>query len=157
MKHILLLVLMSFNFVNAQNAETKYVVDHGEIYINRFDTTGYIVSAQTGSHEVYYKYTDSAKDTIPMFEEAKKSLVNHLDTLNFKVIDSIEIDASNKRVTLIREKPDFDWLKYIFPILTLILGFFLNYFRDKNSEKIKVEATGKRWISEYTNLVAISE
>ncbi|SFE00963.1 hypothetical protein [Thermophagus xiamenensis] len=61
----------------------------------------------------------------------------NLDTLTIKVADKVELESGKR-----------DYINLIFPILTLILGFFLNRGYDYFSQKEKIKKDGQRWITE---------
>jgi len=98
-----------------------------------------IFSQQVSADTISIKVNKQAKDTLKL-SETKKSDNNHTfkkDTLNVKVVDNVILKSEKK-----------DHLNYIFPILTLILGFFLNRGYDYFAEKRRTRKEGERWIAE---------
>jgi hypothetical protein len=75
------------------------------------------------------------KLTVSLNSDSSKYSTNGSCVLNFQQI-------SNKR----------DYVNLIFPILTLILGFFLNRGYDNFTEKRKIKKGGERWIAELQGL-----
>jgi len=79
------------------------------------------------------------KETVLLLDNGfKDSNIKHnLDTLTVKVADKVELKSGER-----------DYINLLFPILTLILGFFLNRGYDYFSNKKKIKKDGQRWITE---------
>jgi len=56
------------------------------------------------------------------------------------------------KVVMVKEKSNFDFLIYLLPILTLLLGIGIKELMDKWSDNKKIEKSGKRWIAELRSL-----
>lgn len=78
------------------------------------------------------------------------------DTLKAKKSDTISISKTqlvDKELRVIFEdtsKPDY--FKYIFPILTLLLGIGVNKFLDYLKDRKQIKKTGERWKAELASL-----
>ncbi len=73
------------------------------------------------------------------------------DTITKKINDSIvmsPIANGNLKVIVAKETSEPDYFKYIFPILTLLLGIVLNKFLDYLKDKKNTKKVGQRWIAE---------
>ncbi|PKH49535.1 hypothetical protein CXF68_01995 [Tenacibaculum sp. Bg11-29] len=74
-------------------------------------------------------------------------------TLNFKNELTIPISKDNlTKVVMVKEKTKVDWLKYLLPILTLLLGIWVKGIIEKRSDKKKIIKSGERWIAELRSL-----
>lgn len=74
-------------------------------------------------------------------------LLNKKDSLN------IGIEDDQKEILIQFIEPEkTDYFKYIFPILTLLLGIGVNRFIDYLTNNKKIKKTAKRWIIELQNL-----
>jgi hypothetical protein len=85
--------------------------------------------------------------------------INHIiipETLNFNFSkDSLiipTIENCQTRVVMIREKSKFDFLKYVLPILTLLLGILIKELIDKWTNRQTIKKSGKRWVAEILSL-----
>lgn len=78
-------------------------------------------------------------ETVLLSDTENKDIISKqkLDTLTIKVADKVELKSGNR-----------DYINLLFPILTLILGFFLNRGYDYFSQKKKIKKDGQRWITE---------
>lgn len=88
--------------------------------------------------------------------ENLKGLVKN-DTKKTKVVtlkDSLVInnqqEKKNSTITIHLKTPEekTDYFKYIFPIITLLLGIGVNRFIDYKNNRKKINKSGKRWLSE---------
>ena len=90
-------------------------------------------------------------------EIIKQTDVTKSDTINLELNSSAELiipteTNTNTKIVMVKEKSKMDYLKYIFPIFTLILGIWLKRFIDKFSEKKRIKKVGKRWTAELRSL-----
>lgn len=95
-----------------------------------------------------------AKKKLP--DSAKKSIVK-TDTITTPIKDTIklthdDISNGNLKIIISKDKEDTDYMKYIFPVITLIVGIALNKGLDYLSDRKKTKKTGKRWIAELSLL-----
>jgi hypothetical protein len=60
----------------------------------------------------------------------------------------------NAKLIMVKETMEADYWKYIFPVITLILGIFLNKFIDFISAKKNTKRNGKTWTAELIGLEA---
>lgn len=85
-----------------------------------------------------------------------QDLLPESDTLNLHLDkDDLEIPVDIGeiiKVILIKEKSGFDFLKYLLPIFTLILGILIKEVMDRRSEKKRIKKSGERWIAELQSL-----
>lgn len=83
------------------------------------------------------------------------SVESDTNTVELKSSQSIEIpitqDATTK-VVMVKEKSKVDFLRYLIPIFTLLLGIWIKEHLDKKNEKKKILKSGKRWIAELRSL-----
>lgn len=84
-------------------------------------------------------------------------VISNIDTvfLQFNSTDSINIPVIKNnltRVVLVKEKDTFEFLKYLFPILTLLLGIIIKEMIDKWSNTKKIKKSGTRWTAELRSL-----
>ena len=103
-----------------------------------FSVLGYSQTRTTDTLSV----NDSLKSQI-----IKPILLNKKDTLNF------DVNSEGKEISIkFIESETTDYFKYIFPILTLLLGIGVNRLIDYLSDKKKIKKTAKRWLIELQNL-----
>src|SRR5690554_1844295 len=85
-------------------------------------------------------------DTILGITE-KPILLNKKDTMK------IGVENDKKQILIQFIEPEkTDYFKYIFPILTLLLGIGVNRFIDYLTNNKKIKKTAKRWTIELQNL-----
>lgn len=60
----------------------------------------------------------------------------------------------NTKLIMIKETTETDYWKYMFPVITLILGIFLNKFIDFINTKKNINRNGKTWTAELIGLEA---
>jgi hypothetical protein len=66
---------------------------------------------------------------------------------------NIPISADNlTKVVMVKEKTKVDWLKYLLPIFTLLLGIWIKELIEKRSTKKKIKKSGARWIAELRSV-----
>lgn len=86
----------------------------------------------------------------------KISQHNDEDTIKIKLDNqSISIDQKpnqNVKFVLMHEESPFDFLKYIFPIITLMLGIVINKVIERYNTSRGVKKTGMRWIAELHSM-----
>lgn len=87
----------------------------------------------------------------------KDSLKSSVDTTIVPINDTInlshtDISSGNLKIIISKEKEGTDYMKYIFPIITLMLGIALNKGLDYFSDRKKTKKIGKRWIAELSLL-----
>lgn len=98
--------------------------------------------------------TAFAQTSVPKKDSIAKTIV--VDTVKAKKSDTISIGKTqlvDKELRVIFEdtsKPDY--FKYIFPILTLLLGIGVNKFLDYLKDKKQIKKTGERWNVELASL-----
>ena len=76
------------------------------------------------------------------------------DSVIVGINDTVELSPLNSKVNLIvvKEKSNDDYLKYIFPVFTLLLGIAINKGLDWLSDRKKTKKAGKRWVAEIRSL-----
>jgi hypothetical protein len=76
------------------------------------------------------------------------------DTVEVSFDDTVGIGPkeNNLKLILLKEESDSDYLKYVFPIFTLLLGIAVNKFLDWLHDKKKTKRAGKRWVAEIRSL-----
>lgn len=60
----------------------------------------------------------------------------------------------NTKLIMVKETVEADYLKYVFPVFTLILGIFLNKLIDFISSKKNIKRNGKTWTAELIGFEA---
>jgi hypothetical protein len=106
----------------------------------------FVAFSQTDtSHKVFD--TSSGKSTA-----AKK-----IDTISQKLTDTFTIpkadsEQSSIKVILAKEPSSPDNFKYIFPILTLLLGIGINKALDYFKDRKRIRRSGERWVAEIRSL-----
>ena len=74
-----------------------------------------------------------------------------------KVVTNADLKTAEKqtakltettKIYLLPQKESVDYFKYIFPIITLLLGILLNRFIEYKFNNTKIKKSGKRWLSE---------
>ena len=95
---------------------------------------------ETINAEVYKKLSKKINDTV-------KIKLN--DTINIK---SVPEGKSGFQVIFLKSPESTDNIKYILPIITLLLGIGINKLLDFFYDRRKVNKAGKRWISELNCL-----
>jgi hypothetical protein len=91
---------------------------------------------------------DSLKENASKKPTFDTSLFTQRDTITIK--DSVELtnEKSNHKIVIAKGEGSSDNFKYIFPIITLILGIAINKFLDALSERKKIKRSGERWAAE---------
>jgi len=73
------------------------------------------------------------------------------DTIN-KISDTLDLNCKKRKcslkVQMVKEESPIEFLKYLLPIFTLLLGIAINKTLDYWSDKKKIKKAGKRWIGE---------
>lgn len=95
----------------------------------------------------------STKNNNPVL--STDTTTNDTIELLIKNNDKLDIPITNDRVTkviLAKEKSKFDFLGYLLPILTLLLGIWIKEYLDKENESKKIKKSGERWIAELRSL-----
>lgn len=69
-------------------------------------------------------------------------------TLNVTDTVSLVVNGSTLKVILPKQESQSDYFKYIFPIITLLLGIGINRGLDYLSDRKKIKKTGERWAAE---------
>lgn len=72
--------------------------------------------------------------------------INSKNTVVLK--DSLILNEKEPIVIKLENSQNSDNFKYIFPIITLLLGVGLNKFIDYRNKRNKTKKTGKRWLAE---------
>ncbi|MBN8880469.1 MAG: hypothetical protein J0I32_23195 [Sphingobacteriales bacterium] len=103
----------------------------------------------------HFSVTHAQKNTRPKPapELTPDTVISSADTLPIRAMDSVQIathPAQNTTVLLLKETPGKDNMKYVFPILTLLLGILVNRVIDYFSQHKRVSRTGRRWKAELT-------
>lgn len=85
------------------------------------------------------------------------TIIKQVDTISQKLSDTISIRNANSgdaslKVILAKEESTPDNFKYIFPILTLLLGIGINKALDYFKDKKRIKKSGERWIAEIRGL-----
>jgi hypothetical protein len=83
--------------------------------------------------------------------------VNQVDTISRKISDTISISGTNSeqlqvQVILVKEESSPDNFKYVFPILTLLLGILINKALDYFKDRKRIKKSGERWVAEIRGL-----
>ncbi|WAC02971.1 hypothetical protein N7U66_04905 [Lacinutrix neustonica] len=66
---------------------------------------------------------------------------------------NIPISTDNlTKIVMVKEKTKVDWLKYLLPIFTLLLGIWVKELIEKRSNKKKIKKSGARWIAELRSV-----
>ncbi|MCG8884004.1 hypothetical protein G1L02_12665 [Tenacibaculum finnmarkense] len=94
------------------------------------------------------------KSIILESSKVKKEILSDTIILNLKsekIILPISQEKST-RIILIKEKTKVDWLKYILPLITLLLGIWIRERLEKRTLKRNTEKNGQRWIAELRSL-----
>lgn len=103
-------------------------------------------------------YSQSKKERKIIETTSKKStIITHTDTILQKLSDTITISESSSgqssvKVILSKEDSSPDYFKYIFPILTLLLGIGINKALDYSKDKKRIKKSGERWVAEIRGL-----
>jgi len=96
------------------------------------------------------------KNDTTVFDKTSDTTFSEIDTVNLDLKnDEIEISTkvgNTTKVILVKEKSKIDFLKYLLPIFTLILGIAIKEIMDKWSNKKKLRKSGERWIAELRSL-----
>ncbi len=56
------------------------------------------------------------------------------------------------KIVIVKEKSKIDWLKYLLPIFTLLLGIGIKEILEKRSDKKRIIKAGERWIAELRSI-----
>ena len=85
--------------------------------------------------------------------ETKETLsFKNNDTIQFKDGSVVEILNNSSNIRVLEKKVDFDWVKYVLPIVTLFLGFFVNKIWDWYLDQKKILDNKMLWLTELENL-----
>lgn len=81
---------------------------------------------------------------------ASKRILKHTpDTMPLRAGDTVQLKpAAGTTVLLMKEPAAKDNMKYVFPIVTLVLGIFLNRLIDFWSGRKRIKRAGRRWQAE---------
>ena len=154
---ILLFLLIAPATLAQKNLDTLFIHKGDTIEIRGDDSSGFFVSAIHNSNLLYSKFSDSVSDLKPMLLEAKDTIDTYFDTTSIKHFNELTFDSTTNQVKVIQYKPEFDWLRYIIPLLTFILGFFGNIQLDKHKVRKERNRVGQRWLAEIKALPDLVE
>lgn len=96
----------------------------------------------------------NTQKSVKVVDTAKRTTT---DTAKLILKDSIVIankDLSNSDLKIFIQQPEsgVDYFKYIFPILTLVLGIGISKLLDYISERKRIKKVGERWVAEIRYL-----
>ena len=75
------------------------------------------------------------------------------DTINLTVNNKgVPVTLNTSKIIIVKEKNSLEILKYIIPILTLLLGIWLNKIFDKRATNKRIKRAGNRWVAELRSL-----
>jgi len=117
-------------------------------------TSNYTIGQDSISPEKDDLIKNLGSNTIDKINK-KFVIISDTTELNLNSSDELIIptNSNNKtKVVIVKEKNSFDFLKYLLPILTLLLGIGINKFLDKQLNKKKINKSGERWIAELRSL-----
>ncbi|WP_333696026.1 hypothetical protein [Flavobacterium sp.] len=93
------------------------------------------------------KVIDSVK-TINIKSESKDSIKDNIYELKDTLVLNKKSSSDNSTIIYLKNTDSTDYFKYIFPIITLLLGIGINKLIDYNNKRNKIKKSGKRWLSE---------
>ncbi len=117
------------------------------------------------SVNIYSKNIVKPKENLQKKENKTTKLINNPRHNKIKKNDTTVLNLKTKllipvskdkydvtKIIMVKEKSKTDWLSYLLPIFTLVLGIFIQYQLEKKSNKKKIIKSGERWIAELQSL-----
>jgi hypothetical protein len=90
--------------------------------------------------------------SLPDSALAKDTFIKQTDTVTTSLNDTLHLiqtgKSSDLKIIVAKGEETTDNFKYIFPVLTLLLGIGVNKFLEYLSDKKKINKSGERWVAE---------
>jgi len=162
------LIVFLFFYSISTNGQDSTVVEFGEktqqhvavksnINLKSLDVD--TTKLKTKQNPASNAHKEESNQKVIIFDNpnTRNEITGKIDTVELTLKNneelSIPVDSNSPaKIIMIQEKSKSDFFKYLFPILTLLLGIWIKEVLDKRNNKKKIKKTGERWVAELRSL-----
>lgn len=160
--HVILILFFSMNLASSSGQDTvrnltkqpKIKISDSTIQPELSITKTNVNTSKSTTIQEKKKIVQKSKVDIISIQKSD-AVTNDTIVLNLKSNVDLAIPLAQNgltKIVMIKEKSSFDFLKYILPIITLLLGILIKEVLDKRNEKKKIKKSGERWVAELLSL-----